>query len=156
MNKKFFTGILFLLIILFLVSAIYYNKNKASQDIDPRQNAISEEMQRSDTTINVKHQYKDGTHVYVGQVELPTPCHSYNVSGIQREEDLVEIAIEISDPSTDDVCAQVIVQKTFRVSFQGSEDIGVIASINGEIVNLNEFEVSPDKDIDDYQILIKG
>ena len=152
MNNKILWGLLLVAAIV-LVGAYNYNKEKTEKIDQNREQAITDQVQKSSITINAKHQFKGGQHLFVGFVELPNPCHKIT-SNVERMGG--ETIININYASTSEVCADVIAEKEFRVSFAGEADENIITKLNGEIVNLNIFEVSADKNIDDVKIFNKG
>jgi len=156
MSKKKWT-ITFLILTIALTSfAIYSNYSKSNVEYAGRVQAIQDLVERPDITINVKHQYKDDLHTYLGTFEVPTPCHSYEADLIYEAD---EIIIDLKyTQSLDSECALVVTDRDFRVSFTGEESDAefVIAKLNGNLVNLNIFEVPKSQNIDDFQIYIKG
>lgn len=107
-------------------------------------------------TLPVKHQYKDGEHVFVGNIELPTPCHSFNAEILTNENQNPVISVTITEPEPEVICAQVITERTFMVSLAGPADLVFDATVNGEPYELNIFEIGPDEDIESFEIFIKG
>jgi len=156
MSKKTWT-IIVIIILVALASVAVYSNYKANTVTVPteREDTIKNSIERPDTTIDVKHQYKDGTHVYLGTFKTPTPCHSYNAEIISEGTEKI-ISLSYSEPTSDQICAQVITEREFMVSFDGDENESVIARLNGDLVNLNLFEVPNSQNIEDFQIFIKG
>lgn len=111
-----------------------------------------EEVQNASKTIDVKHQYKNGEHIFSGLVEAPTPCHQITAQIFPGE--VAELNIEIKDSGK--ICAQVISNIPFKVSYKAPEDQQFLAKLNGEPVNLNRFEVDADLNIDEVELFIKG
>jgi len=161
MNKKNWI-ILVLLIFALLIGVIFHNMykaNKLDQQAVDRQQAIEDVLQHSNITINTKHQYRDGVHTFLGTFETPTPCYSYNTKVLEKD-GFKEIAISYQETHDETgeavICAQVITERQFKVSFEGSETDDVVATLNGVLVNLNIFEVGEDENIEDVEIYIKG
>lgn len=152
MKNKYLWFILLFFIAL-LSGAYIYNKDKRENLYQERQNLIQEESQRPSMTLNIKHQYKDGTHFIVGVVELPTPCHKITTNVTKNESETI---LDIDYSSNAEVCAETITEKEFRVSFTGAADENIIAKLNGELINLNLFEIDPTKNIDEVEIFNKG
>ena len=153
MNKQK-TLLVLILLIAIVVSALLVIKqdNKINS---PREELVEELEQRPEETLNLKHQYKDSEHVFVGQINLPTPCHSYNAVILDKE--YPEIQISIMEPKEETSCIQVITEKSFKVSYKSNDpDLKFDASINGKKVNLNIFEISPNDDIDTVELFLKG
>ncbi len=158
MNKKISFGVAVLIIAAFSFVLFYVNQKADKIDYSTeRQKALEEAASRPSITIDTKHQYKDGKHIYFGYLEVPSPCYTHNVE-IKKLPEITEIAITYSEDKSNDskVCAQVITQKTFKVSFEGRIDEDIIATLNGETVNLNQFEIDLDENIDNADIFIKG
>lgn len=153
MNNKFLWGTL-LVIALVSVSAYLYNKDKQKILDKARDEAITDQVQRPEITLNTKHQFKDNQHIFVGSVELPNPCYKISTE-VTKEQN--ETVLNISYASTSaEVCIEVVTSKEFRVSFEGKSDDVIIAKLNGELVNLNIFEIPLDKNIDEVKVYNKG
>ena len=152
MNNKFLWGAL-IVIVIATVGTYFYNQNKTDKLVDERKDAINQEIERPEITLNAKHQFKGGTHVFVGQIELPTPCH-FVITSVQKNQS--ETIINIDTKSEAEMCAQVITNKEFRVTFDGTAEENIIAKLNGELVNLNLFEIDANQNIDEVDIFNKG
>jgi hypothetical protein len=143
--KKTFSYLLIAVLIIFGASIIYRNhKNKEIEENFNNQQIIDEPFVKPEETINAKYQYKEGFHNFVGTITTPTPCHSVTADIIQSENE-TEIAIK-TKPS-DEMCIQQISEQEFYTSFEGPEDILVVASLNGVIINLNLFEIPSDQEL---------
>jgi hypothetical protein len=156
MSKKTWTITVIVIVALMSSIAIYtnYKANNIEEVNNERQDAIDETYLRPEITVNTKHQYKDGVHTYIGTFETPTPCDTYNaVIDLNENGHVIEITHE---PNEEELCAQVVTERQFRVSFEAEENVDAIATINGELVNLNVFEVPSDQNIEDFEIFIKG
>jgi biopolymer transport protein ExbD len=152
MNNKFL-WIILLVVAIFSVSAYLYNKDKQKTLDESRAQAINNEIQRPSITINAKHQFKNGQHVFVASIELPNPCNKITT---EVTKDPNETIINVNYASTSQVCTEVITEKEFKVSFEGTADENIIAKLNGELVNLNLFEITSDQNIDEVKIYNKG
>ena len=156
MSKKTLIITIIVSVIALILLAIYSNYSKSTPEYTNREQALQDLVERPDVTINVKHQYKEDVHTYLGKIETPTPCHSYNAEIINNEgEKIINLTYE---ESRNKVCSQVVTERDFKVSFQGSESDAnsVIARLNGQLINLNIFEVPQSQNIEDFQIFIKG
>lgn len=155
MKKNNIILIVVLIIVVIGISFVSINKNKV-EDPSLREEILKQEEQRPEITLDVKHQYKNEEHVFVGSLELPTPCHSINSEIIKNEESL-ELKITTVEPVGDTMCIQVIADKTFKAIYKSAnENEKFIGTLNGEKVNLNIFEVGPDDNIDDLELFLKG
>lgn len=83
------------------------------------------------TTVPVAHQYKNGIHTYVGEVESPTPCYVVTGEAIVRESYPEQVDIRIETQNSGEICTQVITLKKFRVSFHASDKAVIRAFLNG-------------------------
>jgi len=153
MDKKIWISFVIVAMSILGGTAIYKNNQEPPTNVYTREDAIKDEITRPLETLNVKHQYRNGNHIFVGTLELPTPCHTYNTQ-VDTTESATEIKIKTA-PS-DNMCAQVITEKIFKVSFDAEEDELAVFSINGELVNLNIFEIPNEEDINDIEVFIKG
>lgn len=137
------------------IAAIIYT---TTRPVTPTAPTAREEAQAQDAalptkTIQVKHQYKDGVHTFMGVVETPTPC--YDITTVVLPGEVPEIKI-MTKAQADTMCAQVITEKQFTVRFTGPEDTQFLTTVDNEPVNMNQFDIDPDVDIETVEILIKG
>jgi hypothetical protein len=157
---KKFAIIIGALLILLLVAAFYVivNKEKIVDDttnIEINNEEVVEVDESNLRSLVVKHQYKDGKHIFMGDVEVPTPCHSLTASiSDTSNPDLKRINITIG--AEEGMCAQVITTKTFKVEYEGAEELKFEAYIGDERMRLNRFDVAPEVDIDEFELFIKG
>jgi hypothetical protein len=108
-------------------------------------------------TLVVKHQYKDGKHIFVGEVELPRPCLAYSASIVDTDnEKEKEILLSFSDPEGEPVCDESFRNAPYRVTYIGPEDLTFKAFVGGQEYRLNAFEIPLDQNIDDFEIFMKG
>lgn len=123
-----------------------------AQKREVAENTNQEQQEYFEKTIDVKHQYKNGKHIFAGTVEVPTPC--YQVEATITPGDIAELNLVTKD--TGGICAQVITDANFYVEFEGKQDQLFKGRLDGEPVNLNTFEVDADLDINDINIFMKG
>lgn len=106
--------------------------------------------------VNVKHQFKDGRHVYVGEIDLPTPCHNLTSGYSKDANSTTAYTLVFTSVSTADMCAQVVTSKPFKVSFEAMPQIVISGTLNGKKLRLNLFEVPANQDLNSFNINIKG
>jgi len=98
-------------------------------------------------TINAKHLYEDGMHYYHGVVTTPSPCYDLRAEVVSPETPGTldnpnphKITLTTTEQA-DVICAQVLTDKEFDVSFEGSVDAPVAVTLDGKKVLLNIIEV---------------
>ncbi|MEY2640955.1 MAG: hypothetical protein RL150_348 [Candidatus Parcubacteria bacterium] len=152
--QKTTTGVLIAGCIIIGIAIALYVSTKTEQYIEtPREEMIEELASTPTTTVMVKHQYKDGVHTFAGVVETPTPC--YDTRAIIVSGDVNEIQIRTEEQAVE-VCAQTVTDQPFKVSHQSAPDARFLMTLNGELVNMNQFDIDADVDIDTVEVLIKG
>ncbi|MDE1988736.1 MAG: hypothetical protein KGI39_03495 [Patescibacteria group bacterium] len=158
-NNKKTTAIVIAIIVIILIGAGFYFSSKksgvqtATEGQIPLKNGSSSNYEI--TTINARHQYKNGKHTYVGMIDLPTPCHSVSVTAVPSDA-TNHYTLQFTTKTTDGVCAQVITPRPFRVEFAAPKNITVGATLDGKPVNLNILEVKEGDNIDKVQFNDKG
>lgn len=106
--------------------------------------------------VQVKHQYKNGQHIYVGSLDLPSTCYKLDFD-IQTIPETDSAQINLSTfTNSEEVCTQVVTSKTFRLTLDDTRKLIVTGMLNGKPVELNIFEVPANLDIDAFEINIKG
>ncbi|MDE2218313.1 MAG: hypothetical protein KGJ58_02580 [Patescibacteria group bacterium] len=157
-NNKKTTAIVIAIIVIILIGAGFYFSSKksgvknATEEQIPLKNGSSSSYEI--TTINARHQYKNGKHTYVGMIDLPTPCHIVSVVAVPSGKN--KYTLQFTTKTTDGVCAQVITPRPFRVEFAAPKNITVDATLDGKPVNLNILEVKEGDNIDKVQFNDKG
>lgn len=148
--KKTTIWVILSICLLVIIGGILFFKAKTVEA--PLENVQNSDNQVFEKTLDVKYQFKDGTHVFMGEVESPTPCHQVSAQIFPGE--IAELNIEIKDSGN--ICAQVVTNIPYKVSFSAPENQKFSAKLNGQPVNLNLFKVDPDLDINSVEIFIKG
>lgn len=147
-------AILLVLASLFVASSFIGNEDVV--DNKPQENGQETEG-RPDVTVNAKHQYKDGTHIIAGEIDMPTPCHLLDWSVVGADDTPPAIySIDFTLTSEAEVCAQVITPSRFKVEFEGPADAEIQATLNGDEVVLNLIEAGPNEDLEEFELFIKG
>jgi len=157
--KKSTIWTIIVVIIAILLIGIFSSINAKEEAENPNSREEAMENDNNDfENINTKHQYKDGEHVFVGTLNLPTPCNSFNAEVINHEEgENPEIKLTVNDLVEGEICAQVITQKDFKITYVSDNPNQLFdVTLNGSPVELNLFEVSPDENIDTVELFIKG
>lgn len=108
------------------------------------------------TPLDVKEQYRDGKYTFAGSVQVPNPCYTLKSQANKIEEDEYQIQITTTPPKAGTMCAEVITDKQFKLTFEAPQDILVTATINGIEYNVNRFVVPADQNIDDFDLSVKG
>ncbi len=108
--------------------------------------------------ITAKHQFKNDVHTVVGEVDLPTPCYLLNTDSFVeiKEPQSDKAIIQFTTINESDTCIQTITSARFKESFSASLNADISATWNGKPVQLNLIEVSPDEDLEGFEIYIKG
>jgi hypothetical protein len=149
-------NIIIIVVLILLIAGIVAATKSLKPPVTNDSNTEETEATEPTQTLVVKHQYKDGQHVFIGDIDLPTTCHTYNAVIQDSEyEGIKELRVDYS-PSSEESCKEVITPVTFRVAYEGSEDLTFVSFVNGEEWRLNAFEVAPEIDIDQFEIFIKG
>lgn len=148
-NNKTTVWIILAVLLALLIVGVLVIRGKNTQEYT---NTNNEETQMYERTIDLKHQYKDGKHIFAGTIEVPTPCHQVSLNVTPG--DVAELNFEVKDSGG--VCAQVITDANFYAEFEGPENQLFIGKLNREPVNLNQFEVEADVDINTVDIFLKG
>jgi len=157
-NNKKTTAIIIAIIVIILIGAGFYFSSKKSgvqtttEDQIPLKDGSSSSYKI--TSINARHQYKNGKHIYAGVIDLPTPCHSVSIEAVSSGAG--KYTLEFTTKTTDEICAQVITPRPFRVEFTAVKNIIVDATLDGEFVTFNVLEVKESEDIDKVQFNDKG
>lgn len=105
--------------------------------------------------VQVKHQYKDGKHIYAGALDLPNACYSLDAD-INKNSTTTATLILMTNVSEEEMCAQVVTTRSFRVEVEGEATLDVTGTLNGRPVELNVFEVPAQEDIDSFEINVKA
>lgn len=139
--------------ILFLILVYLVATNKPEEGLDGKvdENVIEEPAE----LIHVKHQYKDGTHIFAGDLIVDNDCSDRLEASVSDTGPT--LVFETIDDNPDGPCTKEAFKtypyKLFHVS---PEDTKYSGTVNGVPVRLNLYEISPDEDIDEVDLFIKG
>jgi hypothetical protein len=153
-TKKVGNIILTIVVLLALSFGIYYLVSNNKPDTYGNvQNVLGSDYYVS--VVQMKHQFKDGRHTYVGSLDLPTPCYSLDSDLVKTSNTEGSITLNTSR-NDEEICAQVVTTRTFRLQIDAPMNFMVKGMLNGRAVELNMFEVPASDDIDLFEINIKG
>ncbi|MEI6345963.1 MAG: hypothetical protein WCO79_01905 [bacterium] len=154
-NNKMTGWIIGIVVIVLLGLGIYWLSTPSTpRASDTAQNPVVQDEYVQ--MVNVKHQYKNGRHTYVGEIDLPTPCHSLVSAYNKDANSTTGYTLVFTSTSTSGMCAQVITSKPFKLSFAAIKNIIVSGTLNGKKLRLNLFEVPDNQNLDSFNVNIKG
>lgn len=151
-SKKVVSIVWTLVVLIALGSALWYLVNYSSKE------TVVTPAPGSDyyvSTVQVKHQYKDGERVYAGSIDLPDACYQLD-SHIETVTDNLAVLYFNTSRNTEEMCAQTVTSRNFRLTLGTPMNTSVRGMLNGKSVDLNIFEVPANQDIDLFEINIKG
>lgn len=103
--------------------------------------------------LSIQHSFNEGYHAIHGIIAAPTPCH--NVDVVSRDVGN-DVLIDITLTEGEDFCTQVITNQPFFYQFQASEDAKIMATYNGEEVELNITEIEDGETFELSEFMFKG
>lgn len=108
--------------------------------------------------VTVKHAYKDGSHIIVGSLMLPTPCEelSWETPIAESMPEQVSITFTSKTKEGSEVCAQTLTAQSFKVTVKASEKARFSASLNGTPLRLNIIEAGEGEDLENFEVKLKG
>lgn len=152
MNKGVIWGII---IVLFLVVAGTWGWVKFHNPSEPVPEVKGEETENI-PDITAKHQFKNGSHIVAGEVNLPTPCYALDTKAVVLESLPEQVTLEFTATTQGEVCAQVLTTERFKIDFKASEGAIIKATWNGKPAKLNLIPAGPNEDLNDFEIFQKG
>jgi hypothetical protein len=165
MNYRLNKTALYVVLIVVLLAALVfgYTLVSAPTEIDSMpadSTLVDEESQNGGSTvtrsITAQQQYMDGIHTIAGTIALPTPCHRLLTEPFFIDEGRTQVEVRFTTLLEGDVCAQVVTDARFKISFEAVEDATISALYNGDPATLNLVPVEPGTDLSDFDIFIKG
>ena len=149
--------VIFLLILGGIIFFGFFTNSGSDTALDDRNPVTDNDPDaRPEITITAKHQFKDGTHIIVGETDMPTPCHIFTHETLIAESFPEQVTINFDLSTQADTCTQVITPARFLVEFQASEEASIEATLNGERIILNLIEAGPDENLEEFELFIKG
>jgi hypothetical protein len=138
MNQQRALFLLVLVALGILLLAFFYTRD-AKRKIDTPLNNLATDspLGGENTAAILKRTYQDGTHTWEGAISLPTPCTRLETPTVTVAESYPELVrISLVSVASADICAQVITERTFTVSFQASEKATVSITLDGKPLSL--------------------
>ncbi len=157
--KKSTIGIIIAIVLIVLLGTWAYVKYGTTL-LDPKGAETEEVAGATDESaigrITAKHQWKNGTHIVAGEVNLPTPCYVLETEARIAESMPEQVTLAFTATTGTDVCAQVITPERFKIDFKASKDATIKATWNGEPVILNLIPAGENEDLANFELFIKG
>ena len=161
MNNKtiILASALFLLIIVGMFGYAYLARQSATSlptTPPPLAPAAPAVLYPDITQIDAKHFFADGEHTLVGSLVMPTPCEVVTADATVAESFPEQVTIAINVVRTEDMCAQVLTEQRFQVSFSASEQASITAQFMGRDISLNLIPAAPGETPDSVEFFEKG
>ncbi len=153
-NHQAKTIALWVLGALVIVAIIYgfVGSFKSSDKDDAKNNPA----QSSERAITVRHQFRNGKHTVIGDIDLPTPCYKLAVAHTAGKSNPVTHNIDLTTSTSGDFCAQVITTKPFKITFAGAKDDKITATLDGKPLILNIIHASDSENLEETDPYSKG
>jgi hypothetical protein len=151
--------ILVTLFVLVVAGMFIFANLKKSEIVTPEPSIMVEEETSpyaNITRVDAKHYFIDGTHTFVGEVAMPTPCDLLEVQSIIMESYPEKISLDFTVVNTSDTCAQVITNHRFMASATASEEASISATFMGRDIELNLIPAGVGETPDEFEVFIKG
>lgn len=153
--------ILFVLIVAGMFTFAFLNRSEAPATVPP---ASDNDQSQSDapspyasiTRVTAKQFYEAGTHTFVGEIPMPTPCDLLEAEAVVRESMPEQIEIQFSVINTADTCAQVITPQRFSVEASASAEAQVSATFRGRPIELNLVPPAEGETPESFEVFQKG
>lgn len=134
MNSSKIKSIQLIIVVIVLGAAIiYFSSMKTGDDamLDPNKIDYTDvaNINENIETLAITKTYEDGMHTFSGVLTVPTPCHEIETEALVAESFPEQVEVRINVVDTQGVCAQVLTDKPYEVSFQASE----LAKIRGYV-----------------------
>ena len=161
MSKKSITLIVAFFILLISGMFIYAHlKEKELKEIDIPQNPTEKptevNMYAYLDRIDAKHYFIDGTHTFVGEVVMPTPCDLLEVNSVVRESYPEQVVLEFSVINNTDDCVKQLTNQRFKAEVTASEVASFTATFMERDIILNLIPATERELPEDFELFIKG
>lgn len=157
MKKQSIYKIIISVVILVLVVVYFVVKMPINSDKDATNETNTDQVVEPMEIIHVKHQYKNGIHTFAGDLIVDNDCSTGLNSKVEDTEDGPLLVFETVKALADTPCTREAFKTyPFKLFHTSSEDTAYSATVNGTPVRLNLYEISPDEDIDEVDLFIKG
>ena len=100
--------------------------------------------------------YEDGTHILVGEIDMPTPCDLLQHDYVVRESFPEQVHISFDVINEAEMCAQVITPTRFQITVAADEAATFSADFMGRDIELNLRPPAPGETPEDFELFFKG
>jgi len=152
-KQSIFTVIIIVIILILAIiyTALQSSSNKKANNIENSDTMIEEPLE----IIHVKHQYKNGVHIFAGDLIVENDCSNRLESNILEEGPT--LIFKTINENPDEPCTEEAFKTyPYKLFHTSDENTNFKAEVNGKPVRLNIYEISPDEDIDVVDSFIKG
>lgn len=161
MDKKtiILASSLFVLIIVGMFGYAYVARQATvTSDVLPESTASSTNdiPYSSITRIDATHFFINGEHTLVGSIIMPTPCEVVEVSSTVAESMPEQVLLDFSIINTAEMCAQVLTEQRFSVTFSASAEADISGVFMGRSMQLNLTPAGPGETPETIEFFNKG
>jgi hypothetical protein len=91
-----------------------------------------EEPAPAEDVIDLSFSYSDGTYVYSGTIQKPTPCHTVEADIVVRERFPEDVDLKFTIIDSGQICSQVIDEEPVSGEIAVSEGATISVFVNGQ------------------------
>ncbi len=149
---------LFLILILGMFTYSYLKKSELNDvQVIVNDTATTSELSNlNNNTITAKHYFIDGTHTFVGEMTMPTPCDLLESTATVMESYSEQIKLDFAVINNAENCEQTLTNQRFSVSAEASGEATISATLVGQPIQLNLVPASEGEKPDEFELYIKG
>lgn len=131
-------GIVLVLIIVVVGGFMFFTSSDTTVPTIPLEPAPDgDEPTQKDENVQVFRTSVGDVHTYRGVLSVPTPCHELRTQLLIAESLPEQVTIEFEAISSAELCAQVITEKEFEVTFTAHPDHTIRGFMNGNHFEFN-------------------
>lgn len=108
------------------------------------------------TRVDAKHYLIDGVHTLVGEITFPTPCDLLQAEARVMESFPEQVVVDFSVINNAEMCAQMMTDQRFQVSFSASSEAVIKATFMGRDIEFNLIPAAQGERPEDFELFIKG
>ncbi len=133
---------IFVVVLILGIVLIYFSKLSTGEDAKTNPPRIDTDQVKfindNRGALKVKKSFSNGTHLYEGVLNVPTPCHEIVTEVTIAESFPEQVGLYLEVVDTGGVCAQVVTEKEFALSFKASENAVVTGYLHDELILFTE------------------
>jgi hypothetical protein len=149
-HTKLITWLIVAIVVMMVVYGFYSSYSTKPAEPNPATNITTE----TESVVLIRHQYKNGKHTFIGEIDLPNPCYSVSTEKLAAQKG--SYTLNIKTKTTSAGCITVVTAYPFKITVEAAKLATFTFTKDGAPFRYTIVEAGAAEDLEKFDPYVKG